>query len=253
VRGMNCRTFRKNLRKGIGNAQMDAHAADCTECRARLLAVAAVRSDRPVPLTLPDGHKDLERRVVSAVMGHSTETEPVQSDASRWHAPGKTPPGGLMPRFALAAAAVFLVVATATVTTLINRAASGPPVVVGTTESVAGSVEATADAHTPASAADTRNAPDTSGASNTVEVYLVLEAPQARSVSVAGGWNGWDPAAHRLSDENGDGIWELRFTVEADREYEYQFVIDENTWIEDPQSPFHVDDGFGGVNSILDV
>jgi 1,4-alpha-glucan branching enzyme len=33
-------------------------------------------------------------------------------------------------------------------------------------------------------------------------------APNARSLSVVGGFNGWDPKAHRLSTRGSSGIWE---------------------------------------------
>ena len=35
------------------------------------------------------------------------------------------------------------------------------------------------------------------------------------------------------------------------RSYTYSFVIDGERWVPDPGAPETVDDGFGGVNSIL--
>lgn len=86
-----------------------------------------------------------------------------------------------------------------------------------------------------------------------VIVRLQLEAPQAQSVAVVGDWNEWDPEAHRLSDANDDGIWEIEIEVTPDQEYRYQFLLDGESWVPDPSAPITVDDGFGGENSVLNV
>ncbi|MFW6182002.1 MAG: hypothetical protein ACOC8N_09650 [Spirochaetota bacterium] len=91
------------------------------------------------------------------------------------------------------------------------------------------------------------------GGRDQVTVRLFLEAPRASAVSVVGDWNGWDPSAHRLFDRDGDGVWEIEIHLEPDREYRYQFLIDGERWIPDPNAPFKVDDGFGGTNSVLHI
>jgi 1,4-alpha-glucan branching enzyme len=87
----------------------------------------------------------------------------------------------------------------------------------------------------------------------TVTVHLTLEAPTARTVSVVGDWNQWNPDAHVMKDANEDGVWEIRLKLEPDQVYQYQFIINDERWIPDPESPVKVDDGFGGTNSVLDV
>jgi hypothetical protein len=87
----------------------------------------------------------------------------------------------------------------------------------------------------------------------TVEVHLVLAAPNAQSVHVVGDWNGWDTQAQPLTDSDGDGVWEARFRVEPSTDYEYQFVIDSSRWVNDPNALIQVQDGFGGTNSVLDI
>jgi hypothetical protein len=86
-----------------------------------------------------------------------------------------------------------------------------------------------------------------------VEVHLVLQAPQARSVSVVGDWNAWDPSRDRLRDPNGDGTWEIRLRLRKGEELRYQFLIDGERWVPDPQAPLQVDDGFGGTSSVLQI
>jgi 1,4-alpha-glucan branching enzyme len=72
-------------------------------------------------------------------------------------------------------------------------------------------------------------------------------------VYVVGDWNNWNAAADPLHDDNSDGIWETTIELEAGNEYRYQFYIDDNRWIADPNAPLKIDDGFGGQNSILRI
>ena len=90
-------------------------------------------------------------------------------------------------------------------------------------------------------------------APDTVLAHLILEAPSASRVTVVGDWNGWDPSRDRLTDPDGDGVWEKKIRIRRGREYRYQFIIDDELWIPDPESPLQVDDGFGGINSVLQI
>jgi hypothetical protein len=82
-------------------------------------------------------------------------------------------------------------------------------------------------------------------------VRLVLAAPAAHAVSLAGDFNGWRPEATPLHRRT-DGVWVVDLPLAAGRRYQYMFVVD-GEWITDPAAPAHVDDGFGGRNAILDV
>ncbi|MBN2534874.1 MAG: isoamylase early set domain-containing protein [Spirochaetales bacterium] len=88
---------------------------------------------------------------------------------------------------------------------------------------------------------------------NTITIHLMIQVPDATSVSVVGDWNGWNPAVNILSDSDGDGIWEIRLNLDKNNEYRYQFLINGKDWVPDPTSPLQVDDGFGGINSILEI
>ncbi len=88
---------------------------------------------------------------------------------------------------------------------------------------------------------------------HTVVVRFEFQAPEARTVAVVGDWNGWDPETHVMVDPEGDGTWEIEITVEPDRDYRYQFLVDGEEWVPDPTAPITVSDGFGGTNSVLDV
>ncbi len=88
---------------------------------------------------------------------------------------------------------------------------------------------------------------------DTVTVQLVFEAPEAQEVSVVGDWNRWDPEAQRMNGPNGDGRWRIEIHVQKGREFRYQFLVDGEHWLPDPEAPLRVEDGFGGFSSILQI
>jgi hypothetical protein len=87
----------------------------------------------------------------------------------------------------------------------------------------------------------------------TVTVELTLHAPQAGAVAVVGDWNGWDPMRDPLMDPDGDGVWQIELRLKSGTEHMYQFVIDQNTRTPDPLALVNVNDGYGGVNSVLNL
>jgi len=82
-------------------------------------------------------------------------------------------------------------------------------------------------------------------------VTFVLDTPEARSVAIAGDFTGWTTTGYELSRRATDGKWEITVPLRRDRSYAYSFVIDGERWVPDPGAPETVEDGFGGVNSIL--
>jgi len=84
-----------------------------------------------------------------------------------------------------------------------------------------------------------------------VFVRLVLLQPGARSVSVAGDFNGWNPADTPLERSDG-GMWTATIPLKPGR-YEYMFVVDGKQWIADPLATDAATDGFGAQNAVLDV
>jgi hypothetical protein len=83
----------------------------------------------------------------------------------------------------------------------------------------------------------------------TVVVRFTLSASGAHKVAVAGDFNGWDPQAAPLVDQEGDGrfIGELRLPPGA---HEYMFVVD-GQWVTDPAASERRPDGFGRDNAVL--
>jgi anti-sigma factor RsiW len=92
---------------------------------------------------------------------------------------------------------------------------------------------------------------DTPDSAATVLVRLVLIAPDAETVSVAGDFNGWDPGRSPL--ERGDsGVWTALVPLEEGR-YQYMFFVDGQRWVADPLAAESSSDGFGAQNSVIDV
>ncbi len=84
-----------------------------------------------------------------------------------------------------------------------------------------------------------------------VFVRLILLQPEAASVSVAGDFNGWNPAQTPLERSDG-GMWTATIPLKPGR-YQYMFVIDGKEWIADPLAEEETTDGFGAHNAVLDV
>jgi len=84
-----------------------------------------------------------------------------------------------------------------------------------------------------------------------VIVEFALEAPDARSVAVAGDFTGWSPGID-LQDPDGDGLWAGRVRITPGI-HKYMFVINGSHWVTDPRAVRHVDDGFGNRNAVLVV
>jgi anti-sigma factor RsiW len=91
------------------------------------------------------------------------------------------------------------------------------------------------------------------GASSESKVFvrLILVQPTAQSVSVAGDFNGWNPAETKLERADG-GVWTVTIPLKPGR-YEYMFVVNGKQWIADPLATEAATDGFGAQNAVLDV
>lgn len=89
-------------------------------------------------------------------------------------------------------------------------------------------------------------------------VTFRFKAPSARTVQIAGDFNNW-----AMGDaESGEvlvglmksgvrgGIWEVTMELEPGR-YRYMFLVNEISWVLDPQNPRVVDDGMGGKANLF--
>ena len=80
-------------------------------------------------------------------------------------------------------------------------------------------------------------------------VEFTLKKPQAKSVMLAGTFNGWDPK--RTPMRNRANGWCATLWLPPGR-YEYRFVVD-GEWMSDPHERDSAPNEFGGTNSVLVV
>lgn len=85
-----------------------------------------------------------------------------------------------------------------------------------------------------------------------VPTQFVLEAPGARSVTLVGAFNGWDPVATPLTATGTAGVWETSVLLAPGR-HEYAFLVDGRVWTLDPRAPQAADPDFGRANSVTMV
>jgi hypothetical protein len=78
-----------------------------------------------------------------------------------------------------------------------------------------------------------------------VYVQFRLEAGDARQVSIAGTFTGWQPTLELRETE--PGVWTALVPLRPGV-HDYAFVVDGTEWMPDPNAP-QVDDSFGGTNS----
>jgi len=84
-----------------------------------------------------------------------------------------------------------------------------------------------------------------------VAVRLLLHAPDAQTVTVAGSWNDWgaEPVPLRRAE---DGTFYTVIHLPRGR-HEYMFVLDDNEWVTDPTALLTRDDGFGRQNALIEI
>ena len=83
-----------------------------------------------------------------------------------------------------------------------------------------------------------------------VDVEFSVDAPEAKSVFVAGTFNNWAADKDRMKKDS-KGIWRTTLSIPVGKN-EYKFVVD-GQWKEDPANPNKVSDPYGGTNSVIEV
>jgi 1,4-alpha-glucan branching enzyme len=83
------------------------------------------------------------------------------------------------------------------------------------------------------------------------EVTFVLKGyPDARQVYLAGDFNQWNSARHRMSRAR-DGSFKVKVSLKPG-EYQYKFIAD-GVWIADAGAARQAPNPFGGVNSVVRI
>jgi hypothetical protein len=91
----------------------------------------------------------------------------------------------------------------------------------------------------------------TASAGTQASVTFVFLAPEARSVALAGDFDGWDAARLPMRRE-GSGLWTVDVPLAPGR-YQYAFVVDGRRFTADPSAPRATGDDFGTPTSVVTV
>ncbi len=89
--------------------------------------------------------------------------------------------------------------------------------------------------------------------SRPIEIQFTFVDPEASSVRLVGSFPGWEEDGGKEMRKGEDGRWELAVEIPEQGVYTYSFLIDGTVWVPDPTSEEIVDDGFGGLSSLLRV
>jgi hypothetical protein len=132
----------------------------------------------------------------------------------------------------------------------ITPATAGLPITTNSTPaaSVASVAQIAAPAPRPASSVKATASEQSTKPKTNVSLEWV--SPSAKSVAVAGSFNGWNPNRTPLKPA-GAGKWVGELSGISGR-HEYLFVVD-GQWLPDPKAKESVQNPFGGRNSVLVV
>ena len=86
--------------------------------------------------------------------------------------------------------------------------------------------------------------------SDSVRYTFTFYSSNAKSVSIAGSFNNWNPSGNFFLKIN-DSTWTIQLTIKPDFYY-YKLVVDGN-WIPDPSHDWKINDGGNSYNSIVKI
>jgi 1,4-alpha-glucan branching enzyme len=69
------------------------------------------------------------------------------------------------------------------------------------------------------------------------------DAPNAKSIHLAGDFNGWDKWGTPMKRLKG-GSFRLTLDFSTGKDYQFRYLIDGQTWLNDPQADGYVSSGF---------
>jgi len=90
------------------------------------------------------------------------------------------------------------------------------------------------------------------GQQKLVSVKFTFQHHPARSVSLIGSFNQWNPTGFEMRQNREEKVWILELMLPVGR-HEYAFLVDGQFILADPNTPFSERDGFGNKNSIIFV
>ena len=72
----------------------------------------------------------------------------------------------------------------------------------------------------------------------------------AEMACVVGGFNDWDPTAHPMRRLK-SGLYRVTIELEAGREYQFRYLVNNQEWHNDDQAERYVPNPFGSDNCVV--
>ena len=91
---------------------------------------------------------------------------------------------------------------------------------------------------------------------NKIQVtFSVSPEKNAQKVALVGEFNNWNANATPMQyiEAAGGGVWRVTLELDADRKYQYRYVVNGSSWINDADSDGQAVNDRGGYNSILNL
>ena len=76
--------------------------------------------------------------------------------------------------------------------------------------------------------------------------------PTAQEVTLVGSFNDWQSKECEMVQIR-PGLWEGALDNPGRGTHRYKFLINRSRWINDPENPLRIEDGFGGFNSLITI
>lgn len=86
------------------------------------------------------------------------------------------------------------------------------------------------------------------------QVSVTFEMPAsiwADSIYLVGDFNQWDTRSLPMKQRHSDGVWEIRLTLDAGREYQYRFLVNGTDWQNDWQAERYAPNPYDAENSVV--
>lgn len=85
------------------------------------------------------------------------------------------------------------------------------------------------------------------------KVTFTVPAKEAKSVEVAGAFNNWTPEKFSLKKRK-DGVFKGAINLPVNNSFEFKYVVDGKTWVNDEQADKLVWNDFSGTeNGLLEI
>ena len=81
------------------------------------------------------------------------------------------------------------------------------------------------------------------------EVTFELDNAQAESVALVSEANGWQPV--KMSKRRKDGVYYTKVRLPNEGQFQFRYLVDGQSWINDGAADAYVTNEFGGENGVV--